>query len=82
MIIVNVHVPALEKVYNFSVEEKAKISDLIEEVVELIVQKESIPFGGSLDKMTLCSIENGKQCDKSKCLADYGVCGGSELILV
>lgn len=82
MIIVNVHVPALEKVYNFSVEERARISDLIEELAELVAQKECIPFSGSLEKMSLCSKENGEQCDKSKCLSDYGVCGGSELILV
>lgn len=82
MIIVNVHVPALEKVYNFSVEERAKISNLIEELIELVAQKECIPFSGSLEKMTLCSIESGEQCDKDKCLGDYGICGGSELMLV
>ena len=29
MIVVNVNVPALEKVYNFSEEESAKVGDLI-----------------------------------------------------
>lgn len=82
MIIVNVHVPALEKVYNFSVEEKAKVSDLIEELIELVAQKECIPFSGNLEEMTLCSIESGEQCNKDRCLIDYGICGGAELILV
>ena len=82
MIIVNVHIPALEKIYDFSVEEKARISDLIEELVELVAQKESISFSGSLDAMALCIIEKGEQCAGDKCLNDYGVCGGAELILV
>ena len=82
MVIVNVRVPALEKVYNFSLEEKAKIKDLIEEMVELIVQKERVPFVTSLDEMILCSVENGEQCNKDCTLADYGIAGGSELILV
>ena len=82
MIIVNVRVPALEKVYNFSLEETAKVSDLIEEIVELICQKERISFGGSLEEMVLCSVESGEQCDKGRSLADYGVAGGDELILV
>lgn len=82
MIIVNVNVPALEKVYNFSVEEKAKVGDLIEELVELIIQKECVPFGGDIRKMVLCSVDCGAMCDKEKCLNDYGVCGGGELVLV
>lgn len=82
MIIVNVRVPALEKVYNFSLEEKAKIRDLVEEIVELIVQKEGVQFGGKLEEMSLCSVENGEQCAKENSLSDYGIVGGSELILV
>lgn len=82
MIVVNVRVPALEKVYNFSVEEKAKVSDLIEELIELVAQKEGIPFGGDLDGMMLCSIENAEQCAKDKSLSDYAITGGTELLLV
>lgn len=54
MIIVNIHAPALETVYNFSLEETAKIGDLMEEIVELIAQKEHVPFGGGLEEMVLC----------------------------
>lgn len=82
MIIVNIRVPAMEKVYNFSLEEKAKIKDLIEEIVELIAQKECVPFSGSLEEMVLCSVENGEQCGKNNSLSDYGIAGGAELILV
>lgn len=82
MVIVNVRVPALEKVYNFSLEEKAKVKDLIEEMVELIAQKECLPLEDSLEGMVLCSVENGEQCNKNCTLADYGIAGGAELILV
>lgn len=82
MIIVDIKVPALEKVYNFSVSEKAKVSDLIEEVVELIIQKEHLAFHGNLEEMVLCCVEGGLQCDRDRCLSDYEITGGSELILV
>lgn len=82
MIIVNVSVPALETVYNFSLEETAKISDLVEEMVELIAQKEHVAFSGDPGELVLCSVESGEQCDKEHCLADYGIAGGVELILV
>ena len=82
MIVVNIRVPALEKVYNFSVEEKAKIDDLIEEIVELVKQKEGVQFHGALDQLALCSVEKGLQCNKECILTDYGICDGDELILV
>ena len=82
MIIVNVKVPALEKEYNFSLEEKAPVGELIEEVVELILQKEGVLFSGDLREMVLCAMESGIQCARESTLSDYGICGGAELILV
>lgn len=82
MIIVNVKVPALEKEYNFSLEEKAPVGDLIEEIVELILQKEGVLFSGDIREMVLCSLENGIQCARERSLSEYGICGGAELILV
>lgn len=82
MIIVNIKVPALEKEYNFSVDENARVEDLIEEIAELIVQKEGVQFSGNTDEMALCSQNPGFQCARGNCLNDYGVYGGAELILV
>ena len=82
MIIVNIRVPALEKVYNFSVEEKALIRELVEEVVELVMQKEGVTFHGELGEMALCSVERGILCNPDSCLNDYGISGGEDLILV
>lgn len=86
MIIVNVRVPALEKVYNLSIEEKAQVSDLIDEITLLICQKEGLvseedphlAFG----QMSLCSIDAGVQLDRKSTPANYGVCDGAELMLV
>ena len=82
MIIVNMKVPALEKEYNFSLDETAPVGDLIEEIAELIVQKEGIQVGGNLEEMVLCSLDPGFQCDRKSSLRDYGICGGAELLLV
>ena len=82
MIIVNVRVPAVEKVYNFSLDERARVADLIEEIVELVTQKEGLPFHGDYGDLVLCAAEKRLQCGDDSCLADYGICGGEELILV
>ena len=82
MVIVDVSVPALEKVYNLSLEEKAKIDDLIEEIVELVRQKEHLDFKGDHHELVLCAVESGVQMRRDKTLNDYGIVGGAELILV
>ena len=82
MVIVDVNVPALEKVYNLSLEEKAKIDDLIEEIVELVLQKEHLDFKGDHHELVLCAVESGVQMKRDKTLNDYGIVGGAELILV
>lgn len=86
MVIVNVRVPTLEKVYNFSLEEKAAVEDLIVETAMLILQKEGIPFNGepheAFRSLALCSVDGGFQLDRRSCLSDYGICGGEELMLV
>lgn len=82
MIIVDLRVPALEKVYNLSLDEKARVGDLIEEIVELVLQKEGVPFSGDHSEMVLGSVDQGIQCRRDRCLSDYGIGGGEELILV
>ncbi|MCI1722773.1 MAG: hypothetical protein LKM41_08170 [Lachnospiraceae bacterium] len=82
MIVVNVTVPGLEKVYNMNLEEKAPVSELIEEIAELIAQKEHAPLNGDIHEMILGSIDRGLQFRKDRCLRDYGITVGAELILV
>ena len=82
MIIVNIKVPALEKEYNFSLDETAPVGDLIEEIAEQIEQKEGVQFRGDPGEMVLCSMDAGFQCRPENCLNDYAICGGAELILV
>ncbi len=82
MIIVNIAVPALEKVYNFSVDEKAQAADLIEEIVEMVKQKEGVQFHGDTSSLVLCAVEREINIDRIRCLGEYGVRDGDELILV
>lgn len=82
MIIVDVQVPALEKTYNLSLEEKARVSDLIEEIVELILQKEKLGFRGDVKALVLASTDLRLQMRRDKTLSDYGIESGAELILV
>lgn len=82
MIIVDIRVAALEKSYNFSVDERARVEDLIEELVEMIKQKEGVQFRGDVTSLVLCSADKETCFKKTGCLGKYGVSSGDELILV
>ena len=54
----------------------------IEEIVELVLQKEHLDFKGDHHELVLCAVESGVQMRRDKTLNDYGIVGGAELILV
>ena len=82
MVVVNVTVPALEKVYNMNLEEKAHGSDLIAEIVGLISQKEHVMLQGDIEEMVLASKDLGIILSKENTLQYYGIQTGAELVIV
>lgn len=86
MIIVNIRVPALETVYNFSLDESASVSALIEEMVAVIRKKERFEQERDIKKtyagMSLCCIDTGIQLRPDLSLKDYGIWDGAEFMLV
>ena len=82
MVVVNVTVPALEKVYNMNLEEKAHVSDLIAEIVGLISQKEHVTLQGIIEKMVLASKDLGITLNRDSNLQYYGIQTGAELMIV
>ena len=82
MIVVNVTVPAMEKVYNMNLEEKAHVADIIAEIAGLICQKEHVTLRGDIREMVLTSKDRGIILDREKTLQDYGILTGAELLIV
>ena len=82
MIILDVRVPALDKTYNFSLEERANIGELIEEITELIKQKEGQTFCGAYRELALFSVDRETMLNPNCTLSGYGIQGGDELILL
>lgn len=82
MIIVDVRVPALDAVYDFSLSEDTYIGILIEEMVEMICRHEKLLEAPDSDAHWLCCVSTGQILDREKTLHDYGVETGNQLILV
>ncbi|MBR2409480.1 MAG: hypothetical protein IKB07_11075 [Lachnospiraceae bacterium] len=82
MILADVYVPSVSKHYAFRLDDNVKIGVLIEELTELICQKEQCCFIGNKEELVLCTYNaNAIMSNKLK-LKDYGIKDGGKLILV
>lgn len=82
MINVDVYVPALDRIYNFNLDEESKISVLIEEISELICKKEHSSLDGMKDRFIMGSIDEKVSFNSGYSLREYSVKSGEKLILV
>lgn len=82
MINVDVFVPALDRVYNFNLDEESRISVLIEEISELICQKEHSLLAGEKERFVMGSVDRKINFNPKSSLKGYSIKNGEKLILV
>lgn len=82
MIIVDVYVPALDRVYNFNLDEDSRISVLVEEISELICRKERSELDGEKERFIMGSIDKKINLNPHHSLREYSIKNGEKLILV
>ncbi|MBQ6787679.1 MAG: hypothetical protein IJO85_08155 [Lachnospiraceae bacterium] len=82
MILVDVFVPSVDNVFDFQLDEDVKIGMLVEEIGEMICQKEHSHLDGKMEKLLLCSLDNRQILPKNVTLAECGVKTGGKLMLL
>lgn len=82
MILVDIYVPAVGNLYDFQLDEDERIDTIIEEIAELIGQKEHCQVVGDIGNLMLCSREKCRILSKHATLAQSGIRTGNSLILV
>lgn len=82
MILVDIYVPAVNQTYDFSLDENASISMLLEEISGMICQKEQCKLKGSIKELILVSQTHKKILNSSLTLAYYGILQGEKLMLI
>ena len=82
MILVDIYVPSVDKIYDFQLDEDAYIYAIIEEVGELIGQKEHSQIVGNIENLMLCSTKDKRILSKDSTLSECGIQTGNSLILV
>lgn len=82
MVLVDVFVPAVDKTYNFSLNENVAIEGVILEITEMIEQKEHTKLLGEKDSLNLYTMKNQAVLPKSNTLSDCYVTSGTRLLMV
>lgn len=82
MIMVDVYVPAMDKEYDFSLDQNIRIGTIIEEISEMIAHKEHSEVVGNVSELMLCDRRMEKILDENATLGSSRIRTGSKLILV
>ena len=82
MILVDIYVPSVDKTYDFQLNEGISIYSVVEEISEMIGQKEHSKIVGRTDELFLCHYKTQRVLDKKCSLKEEGVVTGDKLLLV
>lgn len=83
MISVDVMVPAIEKTYDFSLDEnEMTVMICIEEIAEMICQREGLLSDVGIENMILIDKSSRRILEKSRTLSENNIKSGDTLILV
>lgn len=82
MILVDIYIPSVDKTYDFSLDETVEIQTIIEEIVEMVGQKEHTTITGDMAALWLCDSLTKRKLPRTALLEDCGIHNGSSLLLV
>lgn len=82
MILVDIYVPAMDHVYDFHLDENMTVGSLVEEIAEMICQREQCRLDGQAADLTLWKAEQAEKLSKKATLRESGVASGERLTLV
>lgn len=82
MILVDIYIPSLDETYNFRVDEMAKITNIVQEISEMMCKKYKTELNYPPENFYLCSDEKGMVLDENTTLAENQVVNGSRLFIV
>lgn len=82
MILVDIYVPSTGNTYDFQLDEEVPVCSVIEEISEMIGQKEHCQIAGDRKKLMLCAMRDRKILQRDYTLEQCNIVTGDSLILV
>lgn len=81
MMMVDIQVPALERVFDFELDEALKTGELLDDILALICKKAACRLGKSAE-MSLYAVRLERILDRGKTLQCQGVRDGDRFLLI
>ena len=82
MILVDIYVPSIGNTYDFQLDEEVPVGNVIEEISEMIGQKEHCRIVGDMTKLMLCAQKYRQILHRDDTLAQCHIVTGDSLLLV
>ncbi len=82
MILTEVYIPAINKKYDFRLDENAYIADVIWEIGNMVFIKDNNKNIGLIENLILCDYSTKIVFSLQRTLKDYGVSSGTCLTLI
>lgn len=82
MILVDIYVPALDKTYDFQLDENVRIAELTAEIAEMLMRELRLGENKNIDGFVLCSMGDKVILDDETTLSGSGITNGGKLMLV
>lgn len=80
--LIDLYVPVVDRVYDFQVDETKAVQVVLDDIADMICQKEQWQMKGESVKLSLWSVDGHRKLEKSKSLIQNGIRSGMQLILV
>ena len=82
MILVDIYIPAVDRVFDFELDEKAKIQYIMSEIIEMIAKETKSSNLGKVEDFLLYDMSRAIVFRRDETLEAYGIQTGSKLMLV
>ena len=82
MILVDIEVPSVNTIYDFQLSETVPVGIVIDEIAEMVGQKEQCTIVGEIEGLELADIKKSRFLNKELSLNDNGIHTGDRLLLV
>ncbi len=82
MIIVDVEIEALDKVYDFKLDDEVPISKIIDDICEMLSQKEKCAASVNSENLILFARKTGSILSQNMTLRNCNVVSGDKLMLI
>ena len=82
MVLVDIYVPSVNTTYDFQLMDSVAVKTVIEEIAEMVGQKEQCRIVGDVAELVLVDRRRQKVLDKGMTLYECGIQTGEQLMLV